>query len=402
VSIQAPLLSQTALHRQLAGLRQDLHAHPELGFRETRTADTVARTLRASAAEVTEGVGGTGVVATIRGAHPGARAIGLRADMDALSMTEQTGLSYASTESGIMHACGHDGHTAVLLGAARYLSEHRDFAGTVHFIFQPAEEGLGGARAMIDDGLFERFPCDAVYAMHTAPGLPVGVIATASGPLMAAAGVFDVTFRGSGGHAGQGAHLATDLMVVQASYVMGVQTIVSRDVPAVEPAVVSVGYISGGSSDAPNVMPAELSLGGTIRCFSKETQQLLSRRMEELAVSLSAAYGGGAEVHLTWVTPPLVNAPEQAEIVARAAAAAVGPEHVITDMPPITGGEDFAEMIDTTSGGFVFLGNGIGPDGTTHNVHTPTYDFNDAAIPSGVAYWVSLVSQQLRSASTPA
>lgn len=198
------------------------------------------------------------------------------------------------------------------------------------------------------------------------------------------------------------AHLAADLMIVQASYIMGVQTIVSRDVPAVEAAVVSVGYISGGSSDAPNVMPAELSLGGTVRCFSKETQQLLGRRMEQLAVSLSAAYGGGAEVRLTWVTPPLVNAPEQAEIVARAAAAAVGPEHVITDMPPITGGEDFAHMIDTTPGGFVFLGNGIGPDGKTHNVHTPTYDFNDSAIPPGVAYWVSLVSQQLRSANTPA
>jgi amidohydrolase len=361
----------------------------------------VARTLRASGVDVSEGVGGTGVVGTIRGTRPGDSAIGLRADMDAVSIVEQTGLPYASRADGVMHACGHDGHVTVLLGAARYLAAHPDFAGTAYVIFQPAEEGLGGASAMIDDGLFDRFPCDAVYALHTAPGLPVGMIATGAGPLMAAAGTFDVTFTASGGHAGQGAHLAADLTVAQANYVMALQTIVARDVPAVETAVVSVGYIHGGSADATNVIPAELSLGGTIRCFTTETQALLGRRIEQLAESLATAYGCTAAVRVSWVTPPLVNPPDQAHIAARAASTAIGEEHVVTGMPPVTGGEDFAFMLEARPGAFVFLGNGTGPDGITHNVHTPRYDFNDEAIPSGVAYWVTLVGQQLGPKTKP-
>jgi hippurate hydrolase len=385
------------LHEDLVALRRDLHAHPELGFRETRTAGVVARMLRTWGVEVIEGVGTTGVVGTIRGARGGDRSLGLRADMDALSITEETGLPYASRTPGVMHACGHDGHTAVLLGAARQLAEHPDFGGTVHVIFQPAEEGLGGSPAMIDDGLFERFPCDAVYALHSAPGLPVGTIATSAGPLMAAAGVFEVSFTGHGGHGGQGAHLTSDLMVAQANYVMALQTVVARDVPAVEAAVISVGYISGGSAEAPNVMPAEVSLRGTVRCFSNDIQVLLGRRIEELAESLATAYGASATALVTWVTPALVNPPEQAEIVARAAAAAVGEGQVITAMPPIAGGEDFAYMLEAKPGAFVFLGNGSAPDGTVHNVHTPVYDFNDDAIPTGVALWVNLVRQQLRS-----
>jgi hippurate hydrolase len=380
---------------ELTGFRRDLHAHPELGFQETRTAARVAAALRAAGVEVAEGVGGTGLVGTIRGVRSGDRSIGLRADMDALSLDEETGLPYASRTRGVMHGCGHDGHTAVLLGAARRLAADPGFAGSAHVIFQPAEEGLGGAAAMLGDGLFERFPCDAVYALHTAPGLPVGTIATGTGPLMAGAGTFDVTFTGAGGHGGQGAHLTPDLTVAQATYVMALQTIVSRDIPALEAAVVSVGYVTGGRPDAPNVMPAELSLGGTMRCFSKHSQDLIGRRIHELADTTAASYGCSATARVTWITPPLINAPDQVEIIARAARSALGTDNVSTNLPPIAGGEDFALMLEATPGALVFLGNGTAPDGTVHNVHTPHYDFNDEAIAAGVALWVGLVRQQL-------
>jgi hippurate hydrolase len=380
---------------ELTEFRRDLHAHPELGFQETRTAARVAEALRASGVDVTEGVGGTGLVGTIRGVGSGDRSIGLRADMDALSLVEETGLPYASRTPGVMHGCGHDGHTTVLLGAARRLAADRDFAGTAHVIFQPAEEGLGGAKAMLDDGLFERFPCDAVYALHTAPGMPVGTIATGTGPIMAGAGTFDVTFTGAGGHGGQGAHLTPDLTVAQASYVLALQTIVARDIPALEAAVVSVGYVTGGRPDAPNVMPAELSLGGTMRCFSKDAQDLIARRIHELATTVAAGYGCDATARVTWITPPLVNTPDQVEVVARAARSVLGTEDVFTNLPPIAGGEDFALMLEATPGAFVFLGNGTAPDGTVHNVHAPQYDFNDEAISAGVALWVGLVRQQL-------
>lgn len=383
---------------ELTAFRRDLHAHPELGFQEARTAARVAEALRASGIEVIEGIGGTGLVGTIRGTGAGDRSIGLRADMDALSLAEETGLPYESRTPGVMHGCGHDGHTTVLLGAARRLAADRDFTGTVHVIFQPAEEGLGGAAAMIDDGLFQRFPCDAVYALHTAPGLPVGTIATGTGAIMAGAGTFEVTFTGAGGHGGQGAHLTADLTVAQATYVMTLQTIVSRDIPALEAAVVSVGYVHGGRPDAPNVMPAELALGGTMRCFSKEAQDLIGRRIQELADMTAASYGCTATTRVTWITPPLINPPDQVDIVARAARSVLGTENVITDLPPIAGGEDFALMLEATPGAFVFLGNGTAPDGTVHNVHTPHYDFNDEAIAAGVTLWDGLVRQQLSTA----
>jgi amidohydrolase len=344
---------------------------------------------------VAERVGGTGVVGTIRGDRAGERSIGLRADMDALSLVEETGLPYASRTPGLMHGCGHDGHTAVLLGAARRLAADRDFDGSVQVIFQPAEEGLGGAAAMLEDGLFERFPCDAVYALHTGPGLPVGTIVTGTGAIMAGGGTFEVSFTAAGGHGGQGAHLTPDLTVAQATYVMALQTIVSRNVPALETAVVSVGYVNGGRPDAPNVMPAELSLGGTVRCFSKEAQELVARRIHELADTIAAAYGCSATARVTWVTTPLVNAPDQVDIVARAARSVLGTENVSTDLGPITGGEDFALMLEARPGALVFLGNGTAPDGTVHNVHTPHYDFNDDALGVGVAFWVQLVRQQL-------
>src|SRR4051794_10674270 len=380
---------------ELVEFRHDLHSHPELGFQEPRTAALVAAALRACGVDVTEGIGGTGVVGTIRGVGSGDGSLGLRPDMDALSLVEETGLPYTSRTPGLMHGCGHDGHTAVLLGAARRLSADRDFGGLVHVIFQPAEEGLGGASAMLEDGLFGRFPCDAVYALHTAPGLPVGMIATGTGPVMAGGGTFDVTFTGAGGHGGQGAHLTPDVMVAQATYVMALQTIVSRNVPSLETAVVSVGYVLGGRPDAPNVMPAELSLGGTLRCFSKEAQALVARRIHELADTIAAAYGCSATARVTWVTTPLVNAADQVDIVARAAASVPGAENVFTDMAPITGGEDFALMLEATPGALVFLGNGTAPDGAIHNAHPPHYDFNDEAIGAGVAFWDRLVRQQL-------
>ena len=265
----------------LIAIRRDIHAHPELGMEETRTAALVAAKLRGWGIEVTEGVGRTGVVGTLRGRRPGQGAIGLRADMDALALSERTELPYASTNPGRMHACGHDGHTTMLLGAAQLLAESPDFAGTVHFIFQPAEEGRGGAQAMLADGLFERFPCDAVYGMHTMPGIPVGHFATRKGPLMAASGRWQVVFRGTGGHGGNSPHLATDITIAQAVFVQALQTIVSRNVPSLESVVVSVGHIAAGAPEALNVMPSELHIGGTMRAFDPAMQTLVEARIRD-------------------------------------------------------------------------------------------------------------------------
>jgi len=379
---------------ELAAIRQDIHAHPELGMEETRTAALVAKELRALGIEVTEGVGKLGVVGTIRGTRPGNRSVGLRADMDALQITEQTGKPYASRNTGVMHACGHDGHTTMLLGAARWLARHRDFAGTVHLIFQPAEEGRGGARAMLEDGLFDRFPCDAVYGLHNAPRMPAGVFGTRPGPALAASDRFTVTFRGTGGHGGSTPHLATDVTVVQAHFVLALQTIVGRNVSALDSAVLSVGSIQGGSPISPNVMPAELTITGTARSYTAAVRDLLERRITELAQGLAASYGVAAEVAYRRGVPATVNHPEQTEI-ARRAARGVVEESAVTTIPPVTGAEDFALMLEARPGAFMFLGAGTGPDGRSPEVHTPLYDFNDDIIPLGVSYWVSVVEQEL-------
>jgi hippurate hydrolase len=396
-----PVLARISAYAdELTAIRRDIHAHPELGMEETRTSALVAAKLREwGLTDITEGVGNTGVVATIHGARPGQRAIGLRADMDALAIVEQTGLPYASSEPGKMHACGHDGHTTMLLGAARYLNEHRDFGGTVHLIFQPAEEGRGGAVAMLNDGLFDRFPCDAVYGMHNGPGLAEGVFATCVGPMLAASGRFWVTFHGTGGHGGSTPHLATDVTIAQAHFVLALQSIVGRNVPPTETAVISVGHIAGGSAEALNVMPAGLSVGGTVRCFSKATAAILDRRIVELAHAMAGAQGCTAEAEVEWGTPPLINHADHVPVVAAAARGVVGQSAVRTDIAPITGGEDFAFMLEKRPGAFVFLGNGVAPDGSYHAVHTPKFDFNDAITPLGVAYWVSLVQQELGSAN---
>ncbi len=375
----------------LIAIRQDIHAHPELGMEEVRTSALVAAKLREWGLETTEGIGGPGVVATLRGRRPGQGAIGLRADMDALALTEQTGAAYAAS-NGRMHACGHDGHTAMLLGAARMLAEAPDFAGTVHFIFQPAEEGRGGALAMLKDGLFERFPCDAVYGLHNMPGVPLGQFALRPGPMMAGAGRWLVTFRGTGGHGGNSPHLATDVAVAQAVFVQALQGIVSRNVPALDSVVVSVGYMAGGSRDSLNVMPSELVVGGTMRAFTPDMQALLERRIAEVAQHSAAMQGTTAEVTMWWNTAPLHNHARETEVMAEAARALPGAA-VDLGMRPVTGGEDFAYMLQQKPGAFIFMGNGEG-----HALHTPLYDFNDAALPLGVQFWLNLVKQELGAA----
>ncbi len=384
-----------ASHDELTAIRRDIHAHPEMGLEEVRTAALVAEKLRGWGIEVTEGVGKTGVVGVVRGKLPGQRSIGLRADMDALAIPEQTGLGYASANPGVMHACGHDGHTTMLLGAAKYLAANRNFSGTVNLIFQPAEEGRGGAKAMLADGLFDRFPCDAIYGMHNMPGIPVGKFALRKGPLLAAGGRWVVTFRGTGGHGGATPHLATDVTVAQAQYIMAIQTIVARSVAPLEAAVVSVGSVHGGSNQSSNVMPSEIEITGTMRCFNQKTQDIISTRMEQLANAVAAGTGCNVEVALSWGFHALVNHPEQTDVAIGAASALVGAENVDGNTPPFTGGEDFAFMMEERPGSFIFVGNGVNADGPTHAVHTPHYDFNDAIIPLGVEYWVSVVQQEL-------
>jgi hippurate hydrolase len=363
---------------ELTAIRHDIHAHPETGFEEHRTAALVAEKLCALGIAVTEGVGDTGVVGTLQGRRAGQRAIALRADMDALHIEETTGLPYASTVPGKMHACGHDGHTTMLLGAARYLAENPDFAGTVHLIFQPAEEGQGGARRMLEQGLFDRFPVDAVYGMHNMPRLPFGRFALRPGAMMAGGGMFSVRFRGTGGHGGAAPHLATDVTVVQAHFVLALQTIVGRNIAPVDTAVISVGHIAGGSEGSSNVMPSEILVTGTLRHYTDWVKQTLLRRIDELAHGLAAMHGCTAEVAFRIQAIPLVNHAEQVAVAAAAAAQVVGAAEVDAATPPVTGGEDFADMLRARPG-----------------VHTPRYDFNDEIIPLGVAYWVRLVQQEL-------
>jgi amidohydrolase len=380
---------------ELTEIRRDIHQHPEMGFEETRTAALVARKLSEWGVEVVEGVGRTGVVGTIRGKHGGNRAIGLRADMDALPIHEVDGRAHRSQNPGVMHACGHDGHTAMLLGAARYLSEHRDFGGVVHVIFQPAEEGRGGGLAMVEDGLFERFPVEAVYGMHNAPTLPAGVFATNVGPLLAAVGFFRTTFIGNGGHGGAAPQDAAETTLAVGQYLSSVASIVSRNLKPSETAVVSVGSISAGDERAPNVIPARAVVTGTWRCFNTQAREVIERRLEELAKTAAAAFGCQVEFVNTRVTPPLLTTRAETEISLAAARALVGDIRVDPAMPPITGGEDFAYMLEKKPGGFVMIGGGVGPNGVSPQVHTPEYDFNDGILTLGAGYWVSLVHEAL-------
>jgi hippurate hydrolase len=382
-------------HTELTEIRRDIHAHPELGLEETRTAALVAAKLREWGVEVSEGVGHTGVVGTIRGRRPGQRSIGLRADMDALALIEQTGLPHASTTPGKMHACGHDGHTTMLLGAARYLAENPDFAGTVQLIFQPAEEGRGGAKAMLADGLFKRFPCDAIYGLHNTPGMPVGHFASRPGAMMAAGDRWSVTFRGTSGHGGSTPHLATDTTVALGYFLLGLQTIVSRNVASADQAVISVGYISAGSAESPNVMPAQVTVSGTARSYTTSVRDILENRLRELAQSLAAAQGCTADVQYHRRGTAVVNHDEQFAVAVAVATDLAGADHVDPNVRRSTGGEDFASLLEACPGAFMRIGNGTRADGSFSSLHTPTYDFNDEIIPWGVAYWVGLVRHEL-------
>jgi hippurate hydrolase len=379
---------------ELIAIRQDIHRHPETRFEEVRTAALVAGKLRDWGIEVTEGIGKTGVVGTLKGRRAGQRAIGLRADMDALFIQEENDFAHASTVPGKMHACGHDGHTTMLLGAARYLAQNPDFAGTVQFIFQPAEEAGTGAAAMIADGLFDRFPVDSVYGMHNNPGIPVGQFATRSGPTLAGADFWGVTFHGTGGHGGAAPHLATDATVALGQFLLAVHTILPRNLKPTESAALSVGYVHGGAANSPNVMPARVEVRGTARYFHPETQATIRRRLEELATALATAQGCTAEFAYEPLCPPTVNAAEKTPVAMTAAIDLVGAENV-GEIPLSTGGEDFAYMLQKKPGNFMRIGNGMNEDGSFHNVHTPKYDFNDGALALGAAYWVSLVQQEL-------
>ena len=371
---------------ELVEIRRDLHAHPELGFEEHRTSEIVARKLAEFGCEVHRGLGKTGVVGTLRNGNA-TRAIGLRADMDALAMPEENEFAHKSTIAGRMHACGHDGHTTILLGAAKYLAETRNFEGAVHFIFQPAEEGKGGGRAMIDDGLFEQFPCDAVFAIHNKPGLPVGSIVTRPGPLLAASDRFELTVKGRGSHAAQ-PHRATDPFVMASQVVLALQTIGSRNVDPMDQSVVTVGFMRGGS--AHNVIPDQVQIGGTVRTFQPDVQDLVERRIREIANGVAVMHAAEIDVVYTRGYPPTINHAAETEFAAEAAVEICGAEQVATNIRPIMGAEDFSFMLNKRPGAMLWLGNGDTP-----YVHTTQYDFNDDALPFGVSFFARLTERYL-------
>lgn len=384
----------TSFSEGLVEIRHKIHRTPETAYEELETADLIATSLASWGIEVTTGLGVTGVVGTLRGNLGPGPSIGLRSDMDALHIDEFSQNDYRSTVPGKMHACGHDGHIAMLLGAARYLAGHRDFSGTVHFIFQPAEEGRAGARAMIENGLFERFPVERVYGMHNMPGIPAGEFRTRAGPFLAASDTWSVVFRGTGGHGGAGAHNATDVTLAQAAFVLALQTIVSRNLPPVETGVISIGHIEGGKAGSPNIIPSEITVSGTARSYDPDVRDIIERRLTEIATAQAAVFGCSADVRYSRIYPPLVTTAEETAIASVAASALVGAEKVRDDIPPLTISEDFAFMLEQKPGAFVLIGNGLATEGFT-GLHTATYDFNDTILPIGAAYWVELVQTEL-------
>ena len=378
-----------AISDELTAIRHDLHAHPEIGFKETRTSGVVAAALARWGCEVHRNIGGTGVVGVIRG-DAGGRRIGLRADMDALPMDEATGLAYASRHDGAFHGCGHDGHTTMLLGAAHYLAATRRFAGDVVLIFQPAEEGLGGASRMIADGLFERFPCDEIYALHNWPGAPLGRISLTKGVAMAAADTFDIKINGKGAHGAQ-PHHAVDSLIVATTIAQALQTIVSRNVDPINAAVVSITQIHAGS--AYNVIPDSAFLGGTIRTFDEDVRKLIESRMRSLATSIAHGFGAQAQVFVEPRFSLLRNSPREAQAAMEVAESIVGAELTAYDAEPKTGSEDFAEMLAVVPGAYLMLGQGEGPF-----LHNPSYDFNDAATPIGASLLARIVETRASAA----
>lgn len=374
---------------ELTEFRRDLHRNPELLYDVECTAAKVADALRAAGVdEVVTGIGRTGVVGVIRGnTDTRGRMIGLRADMDGLPITEATGAPWASTKPGLMHACGHDGHTTMLLGAARQFAESRAFDGTVVVIFQPAEEGGAGAKAMIDDGLFERFPVQEIYGLHNLPNIPIGHFAIATGPVMASVDEIRIRVDGIGGHAAF-PHETVDPITVTASLIQAVQTIVSRNVDPLKSAVVSITTINGG--DAFNVIPPTMTLIGTVRTLDESVRDLVEKRLRKAVAGIADAFGATAELEYIRMYPVTVNHAANVEKAARAAAEVAGAANVVIDKAPTMGGEDFAFMLEAVPGAFIFAGNG-----PSAGLHHPQYDFNDELIPWGCSYWTTLVRQLL-------
>lgn len=383
----------------MATLRRDIHAHPELSFQEWRTADLVAAQLTAWGIPIHRGLGQTGVVGIVHGRDGGAcgRALGLRADMDALPMQEKNTFAHASRHPGKMHGCGHDGHTAMLLAAAQHLAQQRDFDGTVYLIFQPAEEGGGGAKVMMDDGLFERFPMQAVFGMHNWPGMPAGSMAVSPGPVMAATSEFKITVHGKGCHAAM-PHLGVDSVLVACQLVQALQSIISRNKKPLDTAVISVTMIHGG--EASNVVPGHCELQGTVRTFTPEVLDLVEQRMRQMAEHVCSAHGARCDFVFERNYPATVNSPDEAALARAVMLDILGPEQVL-EQEPTLGGEDFAYMLQAKPGAYCFIANGegehrhLGHGGGPCTLHNPSYDFNDALIPLGATYWVRLVQRWL-------
>lgn len=386
-----------AFQNELQQIRRDLHAHPELCYEEQRTSDVVAARLTEWGIPVVRGLGITGVVGIIKnGSSP--RAIGLRADMDALPLQEINSFNHASKHAGKMHACGHDGHTAMLLGAAQYLAQHRHFDGTIYLVFQPAEEGGAGARRMIEDGLFEQFPMDAIYGMHNWPGMAAGTFGVVAGPMMASSNEFRVTIKGKGAHAAQ-PHRGVDPIMVAVNIAQSWQTIISREKSPLDTAVLSITQIHAGS--ATNIIPDEAVMIGTVRTFTTPVLDLIQRRMEEMASHVAAGFNATVDFGFKRNYPPLLNHPEQTAIAVEAMRAVVGADQVNANVEPTMGAEDFAFMLQAKPGCYVFLGNGEGDHRAAGHglgpcqLHNASYDFNDQLLPIGASYWIRLVEMSL-------
>ena len=383
---------------EIAAIRRDIHAHPELAYEEQRTADLVARQLESWGIEVHRGLGITGVVGVIHGRSQNGRALGLRADMDALPMQEANTFEHTSRHPGKMHACGHDGHTAMLLAAARYLSENRHFDGTVYVIFQPAEEGLGGAKAMIDDGLFTRFPMQAVFGMHNWPGMPAGTFGLVNGPIMASSNTFEIVLEGKGAH-GAMPNLGVDPVMAAVQLAQSLQLVITRDRNPLDPAVLSITQIHSGSAD--NVIPDQATMRGTVRTFTTQALDLIEQRMREITEHTARALNCQHSFSFQRRYPPTINHPNETQFCARVMQRIVGAEAVNTSVTPSMGAEDFAFMLLERPGCYVWIGNGQGQHRIAGHgtgpcmLHNSSYDFNDELIPLGATYWVELAHEWL-------
>ncbi|MEI7564482.1 MAG: M20 aminoacylase family protein [Polynucleobacter sp.] len=379
-------------------IRRNIHAHPELRFEENLTADLVAEALSSWGIPIVRGMGKTGVVGRLDGELGPGKMIGLRADMDALPLQEHNTFAHASRHAGKMHACGHDGHTAMLLGAAQYLSNHRDFKGSVIFIFQPAEEGGGGAREMIKDGLFKQFPCDAVFGLHNWPGIPVGDFGVTVGPMMASSNAFKITVKGRGGHAAL-PHNSADPVIAGVNVVQALQSIITRNKRPVDAAVLSITQFHAGETS--NVIPDSAFIGGTVRTFTLEVLDLIETRLREITHGVAGAFDCSAEIEFIRSYPPLINHQQEVDFAVSVITDLVGAGHVDKQIDPTMGAEDFAFMVLEKPGCYVFLGNGDGDHRAVGHgmgpcqLHNPSYDFNDALIPVGVSYWVKLAQRFL-------